>query len=67
MIFLGRRVRSGHSKEQFSEPTLLLKIHSYGLKTVHTYEWFYKPFIHSMIIKVKNKMLPKRGSSGLLT
>jgi hypothetical protein len=41
--------KTGHSKERFSEPALLLKNHSYCLKTVHTYEWFSKPFIHSMI------------------
>jgi hypothetical protein len=52
--------KTGHSKERFSEPALLLKNHSFRLKTVHTYEWFSKPFIHSMI-RLKIRCSPNRG------
>jgi hypothetical protein len=40
--------KPGHSSEQFSEPDSSLK-NGLSPKTAHTYEWFSKPYIHSMI------------------
>jgi hypothetical protein len=42
--------KNGHSNERFSKPALLLKNHSYLLKTVHTHEGFSIPALYSMMI-----------------
>jgi hypothetical protein len=41
---LGNSSKTGHPKEQFSEPALSLKNYTYRQKTVHAYEWFFENF-----------------------